>query len=392
MQEVRDILPRYGAAEAIAKALIDLTKERNLAPGDPFLSDHQVMELTGKSRTAVRRALKLLQDGEWIERRNGIGTFVGPQIARYNQDMLGQVVGNLRKAEAARRLLHVLVADVSLEKHGRDLPSLPDSSWRFSEVTNGLASLALESNFLLELLDCSRLTAQQASARFEQKRPDLMLALGEATDHLPVLSEVMRRDIPFALALGRMPTLNCVQIYDDHLGAVAMAVRFLQERGFRRIGFVHTFDLDRGALDRYEGYRRAMSQAGTAIDESLVLILTPESLEPEETLVRYCTRPEQERPDSLICGSELAARWLGQIVRKGLVPLAGPSVVAFEQDAETVVSLAPVRAATMIPPLNEIGRTLARLVRPLANKESDIAPPPPVPYRLLPEDGTVWER
>ena len=78
---VHSPLPKYRAAESLRRQLIEHLLSGGFRVGDPFLSDREVMEAAGRSRTAVRRALEHLQREGWIERRGGVGTFVGPRVA-----------------------------------------------------------------------------------------------------------------------------------------------------------------------------------------------------------------------------------------------------------------------------------------------------------------------
>ena len=77
-------LPRYRVAEALRPLLIDYIKEGGFQVGDQFLSDRDVMKMSCRSRTAVRRTFDLLQEEGWVERRGGRGTFVGPRLAMIN--------------------------------------------------------------------------------------------------------------------------------------------------------------------------------------------------------------------------------------------------------------------------------------------------------------------
>ena len=64
---VRSPLPKYRAADSLRRQLIEHLLSGGFRVGDPFLSDREVMEAAGRSRTAVRRALEHLQREGWIE-------------------------------------------------------------------------------------------------------------------------------------------------------------------------------------------------------------------------------------------------------------------------------------------------------------------------------------
>src|SRR5689334_6047552 len=78
-------LPPRHSAEALRRQLIDHLIRTSPTVGERFLSDHQLARASNLSRPTVRRALDELQKEGWIERRQGLGTFVGPRAAMLPQ-------------------------------------------------------------------------------------------------------------------------------------------------------------------------------------------------------------------------------------------------------------------------------------------------------------------
>lgn len=70
------------AYEQIKEALCD----GSIAPGD-ILSESQLAEHLGMSRTPVREALRALASEDWLEIRNGIGAYVKPLSAKDMEDL-----------------------------------------------------------------------------------------------------------------------------------------------------------------------------------------------------------------------------------------------------------------------------------------------------------------
>src|SRR5918993_5365324 len=82
--EVTAPLPARGSASALRQQLVDHLLRNRPNVGDRFLSDHELARITRLSRPTVRRALDELQRDGWIERRPGIGTFIGPRAGLPN--------------------------------------------------------------------------------------------------------------------------------------------------------------------------------------------------------------------------------------------------------------------------------------------------------------------
>src|SRR3954466_12298598 len=74
-------LPARGSATALRQQLLQHLERSRPKVGDRFLSDLELTRIAGLSRPTVRRALDDLQREGWIERRPGIGTFIGPRAA-----------------------------------------------------------------------------------------------------------------------------------------------------------------------------------------------------------------------------------------------------------------------------------------------------------------------
>src|SRR5215213_3631695 len=72
-------LPPRGSAVALRKQLVEHLLRTRPTVGERFFSDHELSRLSQLSRPTVRRALDDLEKDGWIERRPGIGTFIGPR-------------------------------------------------------------------------------------------------------------------------------------------------------------------------------------------------------------------------------------------------------------------------------------------------------------------------
>src|SRR6185312_7356780 len=74
-------LPARGSATALREQLVEHLMRIQPTVGDRFLSDHELARIAQISRPTVRKALDHLERAGWIERRPGIGTFIGPRAA-----------------------------------------------------------------------------------------------------------------------------------------------------------------------------------------------------------------------------------------------------------------------------------------------------------------------
>lgn len=345
-------LPKYRAAEALSQQLIDYLRTGGFSVGDPFLSDRQVMDAAGRSRSAVRRALDQLQQEGWIERRGGQGTFVGPRLLMPDSG---------RKPAAVRERLGrlaVVIAGLGQLRH----------DWATGQMLRGIDDASSTERVTLELLGDHHAKPGVLSRRLQHSRPDVFVCLGPPLAHTTVIGEAGRLGIPCIMASARTPEIGLPNIYEDSVSAAAMAVSHLVHHGHRRIGFVQVMSPGWWVFDRHEGYLQGLAENGIEPDEGLVLWLpaepTPQGI---EALRAYLKR---RKPTAVLFGCCWAAAYLQELTRSGEIRVPDDlSVVTFDNNPEVVHWLGGVRPVTVALPLCEIGRLVAATARKLIDGE-----------------------
>ncbi|MEN6492866.1 MAG: substrate-binding domain-containing protein [Thermoguttaceae bacterium] len=341
-------LPKYRAADALCQQLIDHLQTGGFSVGDPFLSDRQVMDATGRSRTAVRRALDQLQQEGWIQRRGGHGTFVGPRVLMAVADRL--------TPSSERRLARLAVVIAALGQLRYD--------WHSTLVLSGIDEVSLTEGVTLELLGDHHTNPGVLARRLMQSRPDVFVCLGPPLAHVTVIGEAGRLGIPCVLAGVRAPELSLPNVFESSVDASRMAVRHLIELGHRRIGYVQVTSTGWWTFDRREGYLRELEANGIEPDEGMVLWLPPEPT-PEgfEAFRAYLAR---RKPTALLFGCCWAAAYMQRMTNAGQLRVPDDlSVVTFDQHPEVFHWLGGVRPTTVELPARPIGHLLASMARRL---------------------------
>src|SRR5437773_2920078 len=100
-------LPARGSAVALRKQLVEHLLRTRPTVGERFFSDHELSRISQLSRPTVRRALNDLERDGWIERRPGIGTFIGPRAGSYNH-LRHEVNGQSRRAVRLALMTHMI--------------------------------------------------------------------------------------------------------------------------------------------------------------------------------------------------------------------------------------------------------------------------------------------
>ena len=385
-------LPKYRVAEALRPHLIEFLLNGNFSIGDRFLSDREVMEATGRSRETIRRALSLLQQEGWIERRGGVGTFVGPRLVMAKQQR--QNAPSNPNADKTASFDATTCPDHSNERRLLRLAavvgsvgSMPLANWFVAPFLHGIDSAAIEEHLSLELLGSHMIRSDELSERLRRHRPDVLVCFGPPLAHATVIGQAQRERIPCIAASVRVPELEIPNVYEDSIEAAARAVRYLFEKGHRRIGFVQAAVTNHGwwVFDRQEGYRRGMIECGMTYDTGLTLWL---SNEPNEESARMLEAfIADKHPTALIFGGGQSAanmQWL-TTSQKIRVP-DDLSVIAFDPDPRNEARMGGVRVTTIELPLHEIGRTVAAMARSLAEGRS-VAAATALPCHMIEGDS-----
>src|SRR5688572_24180223 len=247
--EVTTPLPARGSATALRQQLVEHLLRNRPNVGDRFLSDHELARITRLSRPTVRRALDDLQREGWIERRPGIGTFIGPRAGLPRQDhRRHNHNGSSRQTVRLALLMHML-GDFTHD-------------WYVAGLISGIDSVAEETGVSIELVGNRDGDVASASRRLLQSRPDVLALAAPPLRHTVLIGEARRLEIPVIGTGTLMANVGAPSVCEDGEDGARQAVQYLAERGHRRIGLlVPTFPLP-WVFQRRQGYIEGMKAAG----------------------------------------------------------------------------------------------------------------------------------
>ena len=231
---------------------------------------------------------------------------------------------------------------------GLIIPSLDNVG--FSEVTHGIQATAAAAGKLVMVVeaDALRWTAGEQIEHYARLITDgrldgLIVAFATLDDHF--VTHLAERNLPLVLVNRRTAGFHGSVVVDDQLGSM-MAVRHLIDAGHRRIGLVGLEAETDTARRREQGYRRAMEEAGIAIDEVWVVKAPPNEAGGREAIARLLTTSTALRPTAIFAASLLGAVGvLAGIREAGLAVPGDISLIAFNDH--------PI-AAHLCPPLTTI--------------------------------------
>ena len=182
--------------------------------------------------------------------------------------------------------------------------------------------------------------------------------------HDPLLSRLLEEDCPFVL-IGYPPDnpdiyttpFNTVSTNDKQ--SAYQAVRFLLERGHRRIGLVHAPLSYAANRKRYDGYIEAITEAGLRIDHTLIASTSYEVSETVSTVTALLTVAHP--PTAVFCTDDYkatgvlrAALGLGMRVPEDL------SVMGHNTYQISELTTPPLTTVTV--PMFELGRSAGEIL------------------------------
>lgn len=351
--EITVPLPARGSATALRQQLLQHLERSRPKVGDRFLSDLELTRIAGLSRPTVRRALDDLQREGWIERRPGIGTFIGPRaglLTNNNHEHRFEEKPDSQRTVRLALLVHML----------GDLVH----DWYVAGLIAGIDEAAEETGVSLELLGHREGEAAAASRRLEQSKPDVLAFAAPAQRHALLFGEARRLGIPCIGTGTFMPSLGLPAVCEDGEDGSRRAVQMLIEKGHGRIGYVSpTFPLP-WVFTRRKGYLSGLEQNGLEPDEGMVLWLEDHlASDAVDRLQRYLDR---RKPTALLLSSWVLMAPLSELIRSGkLVVPRDLSVISFDQHQSMPLWLG-VKPTTVNMPLLEMGRHLAHMARNVA--------------------------
>jgi LacI family transcriptional regulator len=155
--------------------------------------------------------------------------------------------------------------------------------------------------------------------------------------HRSVEVPAVLRDTPVVLVDAESADPTVFSVVPDEVAGAVTAVDELLGHGHRRIAFINNADPQLAATGRLEGYKRALEQAGIAVDPALIVTVTDLGPEGGYRAARQLLELP-ERPTGVFCFRDLMAMGVYRAaLEAGLDIPRDLSVVGFD-DMELVAS------------------------------------------------------
>lgn len=260
---------------------------------------------------------------------------------------------------------------------------IPDiSNEIFAEVARGIEDIANMYHYNIILCNADKKKEKEIrviNTLLEKQVDGLLFMGGNVTEeHMQAFKTA---SVPIVLCgtTTEDDTMPAVDI--DHEQAAYDAVKYLLDRGHRRIGMISgTLQDPNNGFSRYQGYRRAMEEAGITLTDDHVRIGNYKYESGFEAMQHFLGLPE--RPTAIFAATdEMAIGAIHAIQDAGLSVPDDISVISV--DNSRMASMVRPLLTAVAQPMYDIGAVSMRLLTKLMNKEKVDSGKIVLPHELI---------
>lgn len=160
-------------------------------------------------------------------------------------------------------------------------------------------------------------------------------------------------------------------VRSDDEGGMAQAVRYLLERGGRRVAYIGGTEHAGPSDLREMGFRRALAEAGRLVDEDLVVrgdFTRDAGRQAAEALLA-----REDRPDAIACANDLIAIGVLDVARKLGLRVPGELAVTGYDDIDAASLVYPA-LTTVVNPARQVGRACGEALLRQLTAEEEVEP------------------
>ncbi|MFC5451518.1 LacI family DNA-binding transcriptional regulator [Paenibacillus aestuarii] len=156
------------------------------------------------------------------------------------------------------------------------LPYMPKvhlfSTYYFAEILSGIGEQVREQGYDMLLTLLTPEDSADYIRLFRSQKVDACVILGsrDTPGQRESLQRLQEEKLPFCLVNQHFAGMELSEVDADHVQGSCMAVRHLQEAGYRRIAFLNGSPEYSNSMDRLKGYCQAMNDAGLEVSPQLL--------------------------------------------------------------------------------------------------------------------------
>ncbi|MFH1779004.1 MAG: LacI family DNA-binding transcriptional regulator [Candidatus Omnitrophota bacterium] len=143
-----------------------------------------------------------------------------------------------------------------------------DADFFAIDIINGVAKAASEGNYQLMIFTQDKFDSDQCLKLYRSRLVGGLIVVAILKDDIDHVSEVKRSQVPITLLCAYSKDVNSFGC--DNIKGGYIATKYLIGKGKRKIAFIHGSKNSFDSEDRFNGYKKALSEAGIAVREEYV--------------------------------------------------------------------------------------------------------------------------
>lgn len=340
-----DKKPKY---QVLKEKIIEFIQVNDLKYNDPINSEMDMMDLFKVSRHTVRRAIADLVNEGWLYRQQGKGTFVDNPEGL--QSGLGKSVG----------VITTYISD-----------------YIFPEIISGIEDKLSDEGYIMLLGNTNNDLAKERQILTNMLNNQLSGIIVEPTQSVfpnhnkDLYDELIAKGIPLLFIHACYQNVKSSYLVEDDIKAGYMATKYLIDQGHQQICGIFKQD-DMQGHGRYEGYHKALREAGLPIEDFRVVWYTTESQNAMLNQFKNTslTKLKELGTGYVIYNDQIANRFIQKMNKIGIAVPEDLSVVSF--DNASIAKNGVVQLTTIAHPKKVLGVDAATCLIQLMNKECQV--------------------
>lgn len=298
-------------------------------PGDKIPTEEELVHITGLARATIRQAISNLVNMGYLIRKRRLGTFV---TRRSNRTQPKNIIG-------------VLVPDIRSGYTPELARGVEDSA-----ASNKLSTILCNTD------DLFIKAAFHAERLLESNVGGVIFVPTAASDekNLQIVDKFRKRNIPVVLADRIIPNTDVDYVTTDNFNGGYQLTNYLIKKGHRRIGITLSTLFSTERL-RYEGYRKALEEAGISPESGWIRLHDGPFTEKHYQQVAKDLLSHDRKISAMFAGHDRIAYVVYSVAQKiGINIPVDLSIVGYDDLHPTCSHL--ISLTTMHQPIYEMGQ------------------------------------
>lgn len=329
----------------IKKNLVE--KLRTIGPNERIPSRNELMKEYNVTRTTVDRAISELIGEGYLYSRDGSGTYAAENAAAVNRQENGKIIN-----------------------WGMILPNIMHDT--YPGILRGVEDIANKHGRNTVICNTDNINEKQANYIYKLVESGIegAVIVPAITDEIDVrpFKMLQERNIPFVFCNRGINGIVAPAVISNSFYGGYIATKHLIKQGFRKIAYISN-PMYQVSLDRYQGYRSAIEEAGIDAGDEYVYFAESFLVEKngyENTKLLLKRNPEV---DAIFCFNDAIAQSAYQAITEAGLKV-GRDIGLVGYDNTNLCESLPVKLTSVKFKTQEIGTKAAELLLNIINGEN----------------------